>query len=70
MVSKGLLRKRRLKDPNSKYNGYIYYTTLGRSGQLKGNSLEEVAPPGKESESWIRKNKKRFKERYVKDYEK
>ena len=70
MVSKGLLKRKRLKDPESKWNGHSYYTTIGRNGHLKGNALDEVAPPGKDAESWIKKNKKRFKEKYGKDYEK
>lgn len=70
MVSKGLLRRKKLKDPNSHFNGCIYYTTIGRKGHLVRKEMDEVAPPGQESEKWIKKNKKRFKDKYGKDYEK
>lgn len=65
MVQKGLLR--RMKDRESKK---IYFVTRGRKGHLKDNELTEVAPPDKDIESWIRKNKTKFKDRYGNDYEK
>lgn len=68
MVSKGLLRRKKAQQDEG--HGRIYYTSIGRKGHLKGGELDEVAPPGKESEKWIKKNKKRFKEKYGKDYEK
>ena len=68
MVSKGILRRK--KAQHDEGHGRIYYIARGRKGHLKGGELDEVAPPGKESEKWIKKNKKRFKEKYGKDYEK
>lgn len=68
MVSKGLLRRKKAQQDEG--HGRIYYTTIGRKGNIRSKEIDEVAPPGKESEKWIRKNKKRFKEKYGKDYEK
>ena len=68
MVSKGILRRKKAQQDEG--HGRIYYIARGRKGHLKGGELDEVAPPGKESEKWIKKNKKRFKEKYGKDYEK
>ena len=67
MVSKGLLRRVRAKQENGK-KGRIYFITRGRNGKLSSKPLEEVAPPDREIESWIRKNKKAFKDRYGEDY--
>ena len=47
-----------------------HYVARGRNGHLKTKPLEEVAPPDKKIESWIKKNKKRFKDRYGDGYEK
>lgn len=68
MVSKGLLRRKKAQQDEG--HGRIYYTTIGRKGHIKSKEIDEVAPPGKESEKWIKKNKKRFKDKYGKDYEK
>lgn len=69
MVSKGLLRRKKAQQEEGNH-GRIYYTTRGRTGNLVKGKLEEVAPPSKKSEEWIKKNKKRFKEKYGKDWEK
>lgn len=69
MVTKGLLRRKKAQQENGKH-GRIYYVARGRSGHLKSKPLEEVAPPDKKIESWIKKNKKRFKDRYGDGYEK
>ena len=68
MVSKGLLRRKKAQQDEG--HGRIYYVARGRKGHLVSKEITEVAPPGKESEKWIRKNKKRFKDKYGKDYEK
>ena len=68
MVSKGLLRRKKAQQDEG--HGRIYYTTIGRKGHIKNKEITEVAPPGKDAESWIKKNKKRFKDKYGKDYEK
>lgn len=68
MVSKGLLRRKKAQQDEG--HGRIYYTTIGRKGHIKNKEIDEVAPPGRESEKWIKKNKKRFKDKYGKDYEK
>ena len=68
MVSKGLLRRK--KAQHDEGMGRIYYTTIGRKGHLVRKEIDEVAPPGQEAEKWIKKNKKRFKDKYGKDYEK
>ena len=65
MVVKGLLRRKKEKE-----TGKLYYSTVGRNGKLKSADLTEVAPPDKDSETWIRKNKKKFKDRYGDGYEK
>lgn len=69
MVTKGLLRRKKAQQENGKH-GRIYYVARGRNGHLKSKPLEEVAPPDKKIESWIKKNKKRFKDRYGDGYEK
>lgn len=69
MVTKGLLRRKKAQQENGKH-GRIYYVARGRNGHLKTKPLEEVAPPDKKIESWIKKNKKRFKDRYGDSYEK
>lgn len=69
MVTKGLLRRKKAQQENGKH-GRIYYVARGRNGHLKTKPLEEVAPPDKKIESWIKKNKKRFKDRYGDGYEK
>jgi len=50
----------------------LYFKTAGRT--LKNNDYQEqiteVAPPSKKIESWIEKNKQRFKDEYGKDYKK
>ena len=58
MVSKGLLRRKKAQQDEGHVR--IYYTTIGRKGHLVRKEMTEVAPPGQESEKWIRKNKKRF----------
>lgn len=65
MVSKGLLRRKKEKE-----TGKIYYSTVGRNGRIKTKELDEVAPPDREIESWIKKNKKTFQDRYGDGYEK
>lgn len=65
MVSKGLLRRRKEKE-----TGKLYYITIGRNGRIKTKELDEVAPPDREIESWIKKNKKTFQDRYGDGYEK
>lgn len=65
MVSKGLLRRRKEQE-----TGKIYYSTVGRNGKIKTKELDEVAPPDREIESWIKKNKKTFQDRYGDGYEK
>ena len=67
MVSKGLLRRVKAKQENGK-KGRIYFIARGRNGKLTSKPLEEVAPPDREIESWIRKNKKAFKDRYGEEY--
>lgn len=67
MVSKGLLRRKKAQQDEGM--GRIYYIARGRKGHLVNKPIDEVAPPGKESEKWIKKNKKRFKDKYGKDYE-
>ena len=69
MVTKGLLRRKKAQQENGKH-GRIYYVARGRNGHLKSKPLEEVAPPDRKIESWIKKNKKRFKDRYGDGYEK
>ena len=66
MVSKGLLRRK--KAQHDEGMGRIYYTTIGRKGHLVRKEIDEVAPPGKDAESWIKKNKKRFKDKYGKEW--
>jgi hypothetical protein len=41
-------------------------TDLARILQLAGFKLDEVAPPGKKAERFIKKHKKEFKKRYGK----
>lgn len=65
MVSKGLLRRRKEKE-----TGKLYYITIGRNGRIKTKELDEVAPPDREIESWIKKNKQKFQDRYGDGYEK
>ena len=48
----------------------MFYTTVGRNGVIKHQELDEVAPPDREIESWIKNNKKRFQDRYGDGYEK
>lgn len=69
MVTKGLLRRKKSQQEQGKH-GRIYYIARGRKGHLSTKEIDEVAPPGKEAESWIKKNKKRFKDRYGDGYEK
>ena len=69
MVTKGLLRRKKSQQEQGKH-GRIYYIARGRKGHLSSKEIDEVAPPGRESESWIKKNKKRFKDRYGDGYEK
>jgi len=64
-----LLRRKKAKQENGKH-GRIYYVTRGRKGHLSSKMIDEVAPPDKKIESWIKKNKKRFKDRYGDGYEK
>jgi hypothetical protein len=69
MVSKGLLgRKKSLT--NDKHKGQLYFTTKGRKGMLGTKELDEVAPPDKDIEKWIKKNKKKFQDRYGDGYSK
>lgn len=65
MVIKGLLRRKKEKE-----TGKLYYTTVGRNGVIKHQELDEVAPPDREIETWIKNNKKRFQDRYGDGYEK
>lgn len=65
MVTKGLLRRKKEKE-----TGKIYYSTVGRNGRIKTKELDEVAPPDREIESWIKKNKQKFQDRYGDGYEK
>lgn len=65
MVIKGLLRRKKEKD-----TGKLYYTPIGRNGRIAHKELDEVAPPDREIESWIKKNKKSFQDRYGDGYEK
>lgn len=65
MVSKGLLKRRKEKE-----TGKLYYITIGRNGRIKTKELDEVAPPDREIESWIKKNKQKFQDRYGDGYEK
>ena len=65
MVSKGLLRRRKEKE-----TGKLYYITIGRNGRIKTKELDEIAPPDREIESWIKKNKQKFQDRYGDGYEK
>ena len=65
MVIKGLLSRKKEKD-----SGFLYYTTKGRHGNIKHEELDEVAPPDREIESWIKKNKQKFQDRYGDGYEK
>lgn len=69
MVTKGLLRRVKSKKDDGKH-GRLYFIARGRKGHLSTKQLDEVAPPDKKIESWIKKNKKRFKDRYGKGYEK
>lgn len=66
LVTKHLLKK--FRNPE---NG-LYYKTAGR--KMKGNdfisTMTEVAPPSKEIESWIQKNKEKFKKQYGDNYKK
>lgn len=66
LVTKHLLKKYR--NPN---NG-VYYKTAGR--KMKNNdftsTMTEVAPPSKEIEKWIMKNKDKFKKEYGDNYKK
>lgn len=64
MVSKGLLSRRKTKQ------GELYFTCKGRRKNICKEKITEVAPPSRESEDWINKNKERFKEKYGKEYEK
>lgn len=71
MVSKGLITRKKCIKKDDEHYGDIYFVTKGRIGKFKRPEyMSEVAPPSKESESWIKKNKKRFKEKYGKDWEK
>lgn len=67
MVTKGLLRRIKSKTDDGKH-GRLYFITRGRKGNLVTKQLDEVAPPDKKIEKWIKKNKKRFKDKYGKDY--
>lgn len=68
-IANCLVTKHLLKKFKNHING-IYFKTAGR--KTKSNdfttNMFEVAPPSKEIENWIIKNKDKFKEKYGKDY--
>lgn len=68
MVNKGVIHRKRSNDEATK--GHLYFTTIGRTSNIHKEELDEVAPPSKESEKWIKKNKQKFKDRYGDGYEK
>lgn len=64
MVSKGYIKRCRNRQ------GDIFYVARGRVQDIPSTSLKEVAPPDKDSENWIKKNKEKFKKKYGKNYAK
>ena len=68
MVSKGLITRKKCIKKDDEHYGELYFTAKGRMGHFDRPELDEVAPPDRKIESWIKKNKKRFKEKYGKDY--
>lgn len=64
MVSKGYVKRCKNR------NGEIFYVARGRVKDVPSTSLKEVAPPDKDSENWIKKNKEKFKKKYGKNYAK
>ena len=70
MVGKGLITRKKSLRKDDEHYGELYFTAKGRMGHFARPELDEVAPPDRKIESWIKKNKKRFKEKYGKDYEK
>ena len=68
MVGKGLITRKKSLRKDDEHYGELYFTAKGRMGHFARPELDEVAPPDRKTESWIKKNKKRFKEKYGKDY--
>ena len=68
MVGKGLITRKKSLRKDDEHYGELYFTAKGRMSHFARPELDEVAPPDRKIESWIKKNKKRFKEKYGKDY--
>lgn len=70
-IADKLITKHLLKKYRNPENG-IYYKTAGR--KMKNNdfisTMTEIAPPSKEIENWINKNKDKFKKEYGNNYKK